>query len=132
MSQVVPAQATAGRRTEWELTPTGSTAQFRGLAAVSKDVAWVGGTGGTVLRTVDGGKNWQNVSPAGAETLQFRDVEAFDAQRAVVLAIGTGEDSRVYRTVDGGKTWTETFRNTDPNAFYDCFAFTRQTSTVWR
>ncbi|TCO49160.1 photosynthesis system II assembly factor YCF48-like protein [Kribbella antiqua] len=121
MSQLVPAQASPSY--QWELTPTGSTAQFRGLSAVSKDVAWVGGTGGTVLRTVDGGKSWQNVSPAGASALQFRDVEAFDAQRAVILSIGTGEDSRIYRTADGGKSWTETFRNTDPNAFYDCLAF---------
>jgi photosystem II stability/assembly factor-like uncharacterized protein len=123
MSQLVPAQASGRPSYQWELTPTGSTAQFRGLAAVSKDVAWVGGSAGTVLRTVDGGKSWQNVSPAGAETVQFRDVEAFDAERAVVLSIGNGEDSRVYRTVDGGKSWTETFRNTDANAFYDCLDF---------
>ncbi|WP_427888216.1 WD40/YVTN/BNR-like repeat-containing protein [Kribbella sp. GL6] len=123
MSNVVPAQAHGGPSYRWELTPTGTTAQFRGLAAVSKDVAWVGGTAGTVLRTVDGGKHWQNVSPAGAEALQFRDVEAFDAERAVALTIGEGEDSRVYRTADGGKTWSETFRNTDPKAFYDCIAF---------
>lgn len=124
MSQLVPAAQAGGRPSyQWELTPTGSTAQFRGLAAVSKDVAWVGGSGGQVLRTVDGGKSWQNVSPAGAETVQFRDVEAFDAQRAVVLSIGNGTDSRVYRTVDGGKSWTETFRNPDANAFYDCLDF---------
>ncbi|TDD30756.1 oxidoreductase [Kribbella turkmenica] len=123
MSQLVPAQASGKPSYEWELTPTGSTAQFRGLATVSKDVAWAGGSGGQVLRTVDGGKHWQNVSPAGAETVQFRDVEAFDAERAVVLSIGNGEDSRVYRTADGGRSWTETFRNTDPNAFYDCFDF---------
>ena len=123
MSQLVPAQASGGPSYQWKPTPTGSTAQFRGLSAVSKDVAWVGGTEGQVLRTVDGGKHWQNVSPPGAGALQFRDVEAFDAQRALVLSIGTGEDSRIYRTVNGGKTWTETFRNTDANAFYDCFAF---------
>ena len=123
MSQLVPAQASGRPSYEWKLTPTGSTAQFRGLAAVSKDVAWVGGSGGTVLRTLDGGKSWQNVSPAGAASLEFRDVEAFDAQRAVVLSIGNGEDSRIYRTVDGGKTWAETFRNTDAAAFYDCFGF---------
>ncbi|WP_202867518.1 WD40/YVTN/BNR-like repeat-containing protein [Kribbella pittospori] len=124
MSQLVPAaQAHGVPSYQWKATPTGSTAQFRGLAAVSKDVAWVGGSEGTVLRTVDGGRHWQNVSPPGAEALQFRDVEAFDAKRAVALSIGTGEDSRVYRTADGGKTWTETFRNPDANAFYDCFAF---------
>jgi len=39
------------------------------------------------------------------------------------MTIGNGADSRIYRTVDGGKTWTETFRNTEPTAFYDCLDF---------
>ena len=39
----------------WRITPTGSTDQFRGLAAVSAEVAWVSGEHGTVLRTTDGG-----------------------------------------------------------------------------
>lgn len=108
----------------WELKDTGAPeARFRGLAAVSRTTAWVAGTGGTVLRTTDGGEAWRNVSPPGAGELQFRDVEAFDARRAVVLAIGEGEASRVYRTDDGGATWTESFRNTDPKAFYDCLTF---------
>ncbi|MFD8395765.1 WD40/YVTN/BNR-like repeat-containing protein [Streptomyces sp. NPDC059680] len=97
--------------------------RFRGLAAVDRRTAWLAGTGGTVLRTTDGGASWRNVSPPGAADLQFRDVEAFDARRAVVLAIGEGEASRVYRTEDGGASWTESFRNTDPKAFYDCLAF---------
>ncbi|MER6031470.1 oxidoreductase [Streptomyces sp. NPDC001851] len=97
--------------------------RFRGLAAVDRRTAWLAGTGGTVLRTTDGGTSWRNVSPPGTGDLQFRDVEAFGARRAVVLAIGEGEASRVYRTDDGGATWTESFRNTDPKAFYDCLAF---------
>jgi photosystem II stability/assembly factor-like uncharacterized protein len=108
----------------WQLKDTGrSDVRFRGLSAVSRTTAWVAGTGGTVLRTADGGAHWQNVSPPGAADLEFRDIEAFDARRAVVLAIGEGESSRVYRTDDGGATWTESFRNTDANAFYDCMAF---------
>ncbi|NRQ38255.1 oxidoreductase [Nonomuraea sp. NN258] len=110
-------------RLAWELKDTGVTARFRGLAPVSRDVVWAAGTGGTVLRTVDGGRTWQNVSPPGTAALQFRDVEAFDARRAVVLSIGEGTDSRVYRTEDGGRTWAETFRNDEPRAFYDCMAF---------
>ncbi|MGW0284348.1 WD40/YVTN/BNR-like repeat-containing protein [Streptomyces sp. NPDC003236] len=108
----------------WAEKDTGAPqVRFRGLAAVDRRTAWLAGTGGTVLRTTDGGGNWRNVSPPGAADLQFRDVEAFDGRRAVVLAIGEGEASRVYRTDDGGTTWTESFRNTDPKAFYDCLTF---------
>ncbi|MFJ5553167.1 WD40/YVTN/BNR-like repeat-containing protein [Streptomyces sp. NPDC093225] len=120
---VTPAGAAA--RPAWALKATGTDARFRGLAAVGRTTAWLAGSAGTVLRTTDGGRSWRNVSPPGAaaEGLEFRDVEAFDGRRAVVLAIGEGEASRVLRTEDGGATWTEAFRNTDARAFYDCMAF---------
>ncbi|MPY51361.1 oxidoreductase [Streptomyces sp. K1PN6] len=120
-----PGQAHATPRPpHWEVKDTGAAdVRFRGLAAVSRGAAWLAGTKGTVLRTTDGGASWRNVSPPGAGELQFRDIEAFDTRRAVVLAIGEGEASRVLRTEDGGATWTESFRNTDPRGFYDCLTF---------
>lgn len=120
-----PASASPpGPSVSWQLTPTGTTHQFRGLAAVSARVAWVAGTAGTVLRTVDGGSTWQDVSPAGAAALEFRDIEALDARHAVALTAGTGTDARIYRTADGGSSWQLAFTNDDDNAFYDCIAFT--------
>ncbi|MFF8382750.1 WD40/YVTN/BNR-like repeat-containing protein [Streptomyces kanasensis] len=123
----VPARASeagaAGAVPGWQPVATGVTARFRGLVAVSRHTAWVAGSAGTVLRTSDGGRSWRDVSPPGAGELEFRDVEAFDGRRAVVLAIGEGEASRILRTDDGGATWTETFRNPDPRAFYDCVTF---------
>lgn len=107
----------------WQLKETGTTAQFRGLSAVSRKVAWVGGSRGTVLRTTDGGRTFSSVGPPEAAELQFRDVEAFDAKTAVVLSIGPGADSRIYRTTDGGKSWAKTFQNTEPTAFYNCVSF---------
>ncbi|AQS66476.1 hypothetical protein [Streptomyces pactum] len=125
LTAAAPAQAR--QRPHWEMKDTGgsvaSDVRFRGLAAVSRHTAWVAGTRGTVLRTTDGGDTWRDVSPPGTGELQFRDIEAFDARRAVALAIGEGEASRVYRTDDGGATWTESFRNTDARAFYDCLTF---------
>lgn len=124
-----PAQAADGSRdlrgARWALKETGKDARFRGLAAVSRSTAWVAGSKGTVLRTSDGGRSWRDVSPPGAvaEGLELRDIEAFDGRRAVALSIGEGEASRVLRTEDGGATWTETFRNPDPRAFYDCLTF---------
>jgi photosystem II stability/assembly factor-like uncharacterized protein len=90
------------------------------VSAISANTAWTSGSAGTVLRTVNGGQTWQQVSPPGTATLQFRDIEAFDADHAVILSIGNGTDSRVYVTSDAGQHWTLTFTNNDPNAFYDC------------
>jgi len=107
----------------WDLSSTDSTARLRGLSVVSAATVWASGSRGTVLRTVNGGRTWSSVGPPEAAALELRDIEAFDARRAVALSIGTGEDSRVYRTADGGRTWTEAYRNTDPAAFYDCLTF---------
>jgi photosystem II stability/assembly factor-like uncharacterized protein len=107
----------------WHLTPTGSTARLRGLSAVSEKVAWASGSQGTVVRTLDRGATWQQVGPPGTTDLQFRDIEAFDKNRAVILSIGPGDSSRIYVTSNGGQTWDLTFVNPDPNAFYDCMTF---------
>jgi photosystem II stability/assembly factor-like uncharacterized protein len=115
--------AGGGRVYAWHLTPTGSDARLRGVSAVSAQIAWASGSLGTVLRTVDGGETWQQVSPPGTSGLQFRDIEAFDAEHAVILSIGNGSDSRVYVTSDAGHSWTLTFTNGDPDAFYDCMTF---------
>ena len=123
---VTVASATGGgnKSYSWHLTPTGSTAQFRGLSAVSATTAWASGTLGTVLRTTDAGHTWQSVGPPGTSALQFRDIEAFDADHAVILSIGNTTDAfRVYVTSNGGQTWTQTFVNTEPDAFYDCMTF---------
>ncbi|MEU3193955.1 YCF48-related protein [Streptomyces sp. NPDC006992] len=120
-SASAPAGRTAGLG--WSAKESGSTARFRGLSAVSRSAAWVAGSGGTVLRTGDGGRSWHDVSPPGADGLELRDVETFGTRGAVVLAIGEGDDSRVFRTADGGAHWQETFRNADPAAFYNCVTF---------
>ena len=120
----LPAVAAAHHRPpRWKPVPTGSDQQYRGLDAVDKRVAWVGGSAGEVLRTTDGGRTWRDVSPPDSEGLLFRDVEAQSAWRASVLSIGEGDASRIYTTGDGGRSWRLAFANDDPLAFYDCMDF---------
>jgi photosystem II stability/assembly factor-like uncharacterized protein len=96
---------------------------LRGVSAVSANVVWASGTHGTYLRTLDGGNTWTPAQVPGAEALDFRDVEAFSADEAYLLAAGPSEQSRIYKTTDGGKTWTLQFTNHEPKGFYDCMAF---------
>lgn len=106
-----------------ETQDSGVTVRLRGISAVDANVAWASGREGTVLRTIDGGKTWSNVSVPDAKELDFRDIEGFDANTAVALSIGPGAASRVYRTEDGGKTWKLVLQNKDERAFFDCMAF---------
>ncbi|MFN6962676.1 MAG: WD40/YVTN/BNR-like repeat-containing protein [Pyrinomonadaceae bacterium] len=107
---------------QWIRHTVETTAGFRGLSVVSERVVWASGTGGTVIRTVDGGKTWNVMTVPGAEKLDFRDIEAFDAQTAYILSIGSGDSSRIYKTIDGGRTWKLQFQNTDEKKFFDAIA----------
>ena len=123
-----PRDDETGAADGWDVTVVDPDQSFRGLDAVNRKVAWASGGSlsggpGKVYRTTDGGETWEDVSPPGTEGLSLRDVEARNASTAVVLSIGEGEASRIYRTTDGGTTWTESFRNQDEAAFYNCLDF---------
>jgi photosystem II stability/assembly factor-like uncharacterized protein len=101
---------------------TNTTENLRGVSALSSKVAWASGTHGTYLRTVDG-VNWIANHVPGAESLDFRDVEAFSPDVAYLLSAGPGDQSRIYKTTDAGRNWTLQFSNPEPTGFYDCMAF---------
>lgn len=98
-------------------------ANLRGISVVSGKVIWASGTKGTVLRSSEYGVTWESLPVPGAETLDFRDIQAFDDKTAYVLAAGPGEQSRIYKTEDAGQHWQLQFTNPEPKAFYDCMAF---------
>jgi photosystem II stability/assembly factor-like uncharacterized protein len=114
------AGATAAPR--WTTQPSGSSANLRGVSAVTDTVAWASGSGSAVLRTEDGGATWQKLTVT-ADQLDFRDVDAIDELNAYVLSIGTGAASRIYRTRDAGSTWTLQFTMHNPEGFLDAMAF---------
>jgi hypothetical protein len=110
---------------QWTIqTPT--TADLRGIDNVGKGIAWASGTNGTVLRTEDAGYLWQRCTiPPNAEHLDFRGIQAFDANTAIVMSSGTGDLSRLYKTTDGCQTWTLLFTNPDKDGFWDGLRFNK-------
>ncbi|HEY3287469.1 MAG TPA: serine hydrolase [Gemmatimonadaceae bacterium] len=113
------------RDPRWILQPSGTTASFRGISAVNGLVAWAGGSRGTVLRTVDGGESWEDVSIPGADSLDFRDVQGVSSRVAYAMSAGPAEQgqARIYRTSDGGRNWTLQWSDTTKGLFLDGIAF---------
>ena len=107
----------------WRPQSTGVDARLRGVSAVTDKVAWASGTGGTVLRTTNGGDTWIPATVPNADALDFRDIDAIDENVAYVLSIGNGEASRIYKTTDAGRRWSLQLANTDPRVFLDAMAF---------
>jgi photosystem II stability/assembly factor-like uncharacterized protein len=114
----------------WQPQTSGVTVRLRGVSAVSALVAWASGASGTVLRTTDGGRTWTHRPVPGAETLDFRDIDALNDRVAYALSIGPGAASRIYKTSDGGGHWTLQFQNRDPKVFLDAMAFADETQGV--
>jgi len=112
--------ATTTAQAQWEIEDSHTTASLRGIHNVGGGVAWASGTGGTVLRTEDGGYLWQTCAiPPGAEKLDFRGIQAFDENTAIVMSSGPGDQSRLYKTTDGCQTWKLLFTNPDKDGFWD-------------
>ncbi len=112
----------AGAVAVWTPQTSGSDAELRGLAVRDATHAWASGAGGTVLRTTDG-ERWEKVAIRGAETLDFRDLEALSDDVLVLMAAGPGPASRIYRSTDGGATWGLFHTNPEKEGFYDALAF---------
>ena len=107
----------------WTPQTSGVTARLRGVSAVNDRVVWASGSNGTIVRTADSGRTWQKLTVAGAEALDFRDIDAVTERTAYVLSIGSGAASRIYKTADAGATWSLQFTNSDEKAFFDAMAF---------
>ncbi|MGQ0641960.1 MAG: WD40/YVTN/BNR-like repeat-containing protein [Gemmatimonadaceae bacterium] len=104
---------------QWTAQASNTTASLRGLSVVSSRVAWASGTGGTVIRTTDGGATWRADTIPEATRFDLRAIAALDDETAVVAATA----GRVWRTEDGAKTWKLVYENADSAVFLDAVAF---------
>ncbi len=94
---------------------------FRGLSVVDDQTIWVSGSRGTIAKSVDGGKTFTYSQLKGYEKSDFRDIEAFDDKRAIIMSSGT--PAYILKTIDGGQTWKEVYKNTDTAYFLDAMDF---------
>lgn len=94
---------------------------FRGLSVVNDRLLWVSGNKGTVGRSTDGGKSFKWMTVKGHEKRDFRDIEAFDAVTAVILAVDS--PGLILRTFDGGESWQEVHRDNRTGIFLDALHF---------
>jgi hypothetical protein len=118
---------TVASQAQWDIEESHTTASLRGIHNVGGGVAWASGTNGTVLRTEDGGYLWQTCNmPPGAEKLDFRGIQAFDENTAIVMSSGPGDQSRLYKTTDACQTWKLLFTNPDKEGFWDAILFVDQ------
>jgi photosystem II stability/assembly factor-like uncharacterized protein len=101
---------------------------IRGLSVVNDMVVWVSGSNGTVGKSTDGGKTWKWLVVKGFEKRDFRDIEAFDAATAVIMAV----DAPAYllKTTDGGESWKIVYENKAKGMFLDAMEFWNEVSGI--
>ena len=92
----------------WTEQTSPVTTALYSVSAVSNDVAWACGAGGKVIRTINKGATWTNVSGNLPTSYAFYNIFAWDANTALATASPTAGDY-VYRTSNGGANWTEVF-----------------------
>jgi hypothetical protein len=101
---------------------------IRGLSVVSDKVIWVSGSKGKVGKSLDSGRTWVWMNVRNEEKRDFRDIEAFDAKVAIIMAISA--PAEILKTIDGGKTWKLVFSDTASGMFLDAMDFWNKESGI--
>lgn len=78
-------------------TPTGSV--MVEISIVDKNIAWAAGTLGTVLKTTDTGKTWQQIKTG--EDTWYTSIDAVSPEKVFL----TSWNKYIQSTTDGGITW---------------------------
>jgi photosystem II stability/assembly factor-like uncharacterized protein len=118
----------------WTLRTSGIDTNLRGVSIAEfpdsrqapAPVVWASGSNGVILQSKDMGKTWQRLRVQGGETLDFRSIQAFDAQQAYVMSIGDAGKSRIYKTSDGGASWKLQYTDRRKEFFLDALVCTSQ------
>ena len=119
----------------WSVQTSGLDTNLRGVSVKYDEgsegkqhyIVWASGSKGVILRSTNSGATWKQLNAPGGGELDFRDIEALDAQTAYVMSSGEGDKSRIYKTSDGGATWKPEYSGKRPGFFLDALACETQT-----
>src|SRR5439155_27013141 len=104
-----------------QILSSGTKTSIRGLSVVNNNVLWASGSNGTVTCSTDGGKTFNWITVKGYEQRDFRDIEAFDSNIAIIMAVA--EPAIILKTKDGGNTWKKVFEDSTKGMFLDAMDF---------
>lgn len=99
--------ATAKSQTTWYEIPTGTDKKLNTIDFPTPAVGYIGGNDSLLLKTIDGGKTWNqlnytgvNFYPGGENIINLKFVSA------QIGYLAAGPYGGIYKTIDGGSTWT--------------------------
>lgn len=101
---------------------------LRGLSVLNDSFFWVSGSKGTVARCSNSGTFIEWMKVPGYENRDFRDIEAFSENTAIIMAIDS--PSVILKTTDSGKTWKKVFEDYRSGMFLDAMYFEDSNSGV--
>ena len=101
-------------------SPTSSLMQA--ISQLDEEIVWVSGHQASFARSINGGNSWELFKHPTGDTLQFRDIHAFDSERVILMTAGPGSLSRIF-TFEAPDKWKENFVMQDSLGFLDCIDF---------
>lgn len=111
-----------------ELLTSGTKTSLRGLSVVDEKIVWASGSNGRVARSIDGGISWKWITVKGFEKTDFRDIEAFDSNSAIIMGIAA--PAYLLKTTDAGETWRVVYENAAKEMFLDAMDFSDRRNGV--
>ncbi len=104
-----------------KIVNSGTKTSLRGLSIVDENIIWASGSNGMIAKSVDGGANWKWIQVPNFEKKDFRDIEAFDSNTAIIMSIA--EPAYILKTIDGGKNFITVFYDSTKGMFLDAMSF---------
>ncbi len=99
----------------WTTLSSGTSELLRSVHFVTEDTGFVVGSGGVIIKTTDGGNNWQDMN-TNYPGYMFWDVQFLTTDLGFV--VGEGDSGMnpsgpgiILKTTDGGANWTSIYSN---------------------